>query len=144
MSSLEKQGTRNKELKLADAVVLTYACDEPVTFDRLSTYWLLELKNLEVGGCFLLLIILTFSIKRRMKYEWQTNSSLMFIMMQVKAPVIVVGCKLDLRDENRIVNLESLTSHLMQQLREIVTCVECSAATLYQVYCVAACIVVGW
>ena len=59
--SLDKQGTRNEELKRAAAVVLTYACDEPVTFERLSTYWLLELRRLEVGVCFLgLLFLLAF------------------------------------------------------------------------------------
>ncbi|KAJ7972803.1 Mitochondrial Rho GTPase [Quillaja saponaria] len=97
-SSLENQGSRNEELKLADAVVLTYACDEPMTLDRVSTYWLQELRKLEV-----------------------------------KAPVIVVGCKLDLRDENEQVSLEHLMSRVMQQFREIETCIECSAATLIQV-----------
>ncbi|XP_061358130.1 mitochondrial Rho GTPase 2-like isoform X2 [Gastrolobium bilobum] len=97
-SSLEKRGALNEELKRADAVVLTYACDEPLSFERLSTYWLIELQKLEV-----------------------------------KAPIIVVGCKLDLRDENQLVSLESLTRHIMQQFPEIVTCIECSAATLYQV-----------
>lgn len=57
----------------------------------------------------------------------------LFIVMQVKAPVIVVGCKLDLRDENQLVSLESLTTHIMKHFIEVVTCVECSAATLYQV-----------
>ncbi|CAJ1969279.1 unnamed protein product [Sphenostylis stenocarpa] len=97
-SSLGKQGARNAELKRADAVVLTYACNEPLSFERLSTYWLPELQKLEV-----------------------------------KAPVIVVGCKLDLRNENQLVSLESLTTNIMQHFTEIVTCVECSAATLYQV-----------
>lgn len=53
----------------------------------------------------------------------------------MKAPVLVVGCKLDLRDESRQVSLESLTTGIMNQFREVVTCIECSAATLYQVYC---------
>ncbi|KAH1261511.1 Mitochondrial Rho GTPase 2 [Glycine max] len=97
-SSLAKQGARNEELKRADAVVLTYACDEPVSFERVITYWLPELQKLEV-----------------------------------KVPVIVVGCKLDLRDENQLVSLESLTTHIMKHFIEVVTCVECSAATLYQV-----------
>ncbi|BAT95603.1 hypothetical protein VIGAN_08236000 [Vigna angularis var. angularis] len=97
-SSFEKQGERSEELKRADTVVLTYACDEPLSFERLSTYWLPELRKLEV-----------------------------------KAPVIVVGCKLDLRNENQLVSLESLTTNIMQQFTEIVTCVECSAVTLYQV-----------
>ncbi|KAL2323554.1 hypothetical protein Fmac_027933 [Flemingia macrophylla] len=97
-SSLAKQGTLVEELKRADAVVLTYACDEPVSFERVSTYWLPELRKLEV-----------------------------------KVPVIVVGCKLDLRNENQLVSLERLTTPIMQQFTEIVTCVECSAATLYQV-----------
>ncbi|XP_020225155.1 mitochondrial Rho GTPase 2 [Cajanus cajan] len=97
-SSLANQGTLIEELKRADAVVLTYACDEAVSFERVSTYWLPELRKLEV-----------------------------------KAPVIVVGCKLDLRNENQLVSLESLTTPIMQQFTEIVTCIECSAATLYQV-----------
>jgi len=63
--------------------------------------------------------------------------------MQVKAPVIVVGCKLDLRNENHLVSLESLTTNIMQQFTEIVTCVECSAATLYQACCFAASLLLG-
>jgi Ras family protein T1 len=47
--------------------------------------------------------------------------------------VLVVGCKLDLRDESRQVSLESLTTNIMNQFKEVVTCIECSAATLYQV-----------
>lgn len=47
--SLDKQGTRNEELKQADAVVLTYDCEERATFERLSSYWLPELRRLEVG-----------------------------------------------------------------------------------------------
>ncbi|KAI3857150.1 hypothetical protein MKW98_010564 [Papaver atlanticum] len=61
-SSMEHQITLAKELKLADAVVLTYACT-PATLDGLSTFWLPELRKLEV-----------------------------------KVPVIVVGCKLDTRE----------------------------------------------
>ncbi|KAL1312223.1 hypothetical protein HN51_038816 [Arachis hypogaea] len=97
-SSLEKQGKRNEELKQADVVVLTYACNEPSTFSRLSSYWLPELERLEV-----------------------------------KVPVVVVGCKLDLHDESQQVSLERLMNQLLQQFKEIVTCIECSAVTLYQV-----------
>ncbi|KAH0994813.1 hypothetical protein GBA52_018677 [Prunus armeniaca] len=81
-----------EELKRADAVVLTYACDQPQTLDRLSTFWLPKLRQLEV-----------------------------------KVPVIVVGCRLDLRDENQQVSLEQVMSPIMQQFREIETCIECSA-----------------
>ncbi|KAL8246661.1 hypothetical protein R6Q59_007877 [Mikania micrantha] len=91
-SSLENRGKLADELKRADAVVLTYACDEPSTLDRLSTFWLPELRRLEV-----------------------------------KVPVIVAGCKLDLRDEQQAVSLELVMSPIMQQFREIETCIECSA-----------------
>ncbi|XP_076929712.1 mitochondrial Rho GTPase 1-like [Bidens hawaiensis] len=91
-SSLENRGKLADELKRADAVVLTYACDEPSTLDRLSTFWLPELRRLEV-----------------------------------KIPVIVAGCKLDLRDEQQAVSLELVMSPIMQQFREIETCIECSA-----------------
>ncbi|KAE9621950.1 hypothetical protein Lal_00032934 [Lupinus albus] len=97
-STLEKQAKRNEELKRADVVVLTYACNDPSSFTRLPSYWLPELQNLEV-----------------------------------KAPVIVVGCKLDLRDENQQVSLETLMPQLLQHCKNIATCIECSAYTLYQV-----------
>ncbi|XP_061341366.1 mitochondrial Rho GTPase 2-like [Gastrolobium bilobum] len=97
-SSLEKQSKRNEELKGADVVVLTYACNEPTSFSRLSSYWFPELQKLEV-----------------------------------KAPIIVVGCKLDLRDESQEVSIERIMTQLLQQFKEIVSCIECSAATLYQV-----------
>ncbi|XP_052187368.1 mitochondrial Rho GTPase 1-like isoform X1 [Diospyros lotus] len=97
-SSLESRGKLAEELKRADAVVLTYACDQPSTLDHLSSFWLHELRRLEV-----------------------------------KVPVIVVGCKLDLRDERNLTSLEQVMSPIMQQFREIETCIECSAANLVQV-----------
>ena len=51
----------------------------------------------------------------------------------MKVPVIVVGCKLDLRDENQQVSLEQVMSPIMQQFREIETCIECSALKQIQV-----------
>lgn len=51
----------------------------------------------------------------------------------MKVPVIVVGCKLDLRDENQQVSLEQVMSPIMQQFREIETCIECSASRHIQV-----------
>ena len=52
---------------------------------------------------------------------------------QVKVPVIVVGCKLDLRDEQQQASLEQVMSPIMQQFREIETCIECSASRHIQV-----------
>lgn len=37
-----------EELRNADAVVLTYDCGRPETLEGLSTYWLPELRRLEV------------------------------------------------------------------------------------------------
>lgn len=52
----------------------------------------------------------------------------------MKVPVIVVGCKLDLRDESHQVSLEQVMMPIMQQFREIETCIECSALKQIQVY----------
>ncbi|ESQ32244.1 hypothetical protein EUTSA_v10003793mg [Eutrema salsugineum] len=91
-SRVEDRDKVAEELKHADAVVLTYACDRPETLEGLSTYWLPELRRLEV-----------------------------------KVPIIVAGCKLDFRDDNNQVSLEQVMSPIMQQFREIETCIECSA-----------------
>ncbi|KAM7280608.1 hypothetical protein ACFE04_007742 [Oxalis oulophora] len=97
-SSEDDTGRLDEELKRADAIVLTYACDDPTTLIRLSDFWLPKLRALEV-----------------------------------KVPVIVVGCKLDLRPENHQVSLEQVMSPIMQNFREIETCIECSAIRLIQV-----------
>ncbi|KAL3636033.1 hypothetical protein CASFOL_020580 [Castilleja foliolosa] len=47
-SSTEDQGQLVEELTSADGVILTYACDRPETIDNLRTYWLPELRRLEV------------------------------------------------------------------------------------------------
>lgn len=43
-----QQGKLSEELKRADSVVVTYACDDSVSFERVSSYWLPELQKLEV------------------------------------------------------------------------------------------------
>lgn len=52
----------------------------------------------------------------------------------MKVPVIIVGCKLDMRDEGYHISLEEVMAPIMQRFREIETCIECSAANLVQVY----------
>jgi Ras family protein T1 len=54
------------------------------------------------------------------------------MMTQLKTPVIVVGCKLDLRDEQQV-SLEQVMAPIMQSFREIETCIECSALRQIQV-----------
>lgn len=46
--SVVQQGKLSEELKRADSVVVTYACDDSVSFERVSSYWLPELQKLEV------------------------------------------------------------------------------------------------
>ncbi|GJN22913.1 hypothetical protein PR202_gb10521 [Eleusine coracana subsp. coracana] len=94
-SSPEQKAKLIAECQAADAVVLTYACDRPATLERLSSFWLPELRRLQ-------------------------------------APVIVVGCKLDLRDEQQV-SLEQVMAPIMQSFREIETCIECSALRQIQV-----------
>lgn len=57
---------------------------------------------------------------------------LCFSLLQIKVPVIVVGCKLDLRDD-RQPSLEQVMAPLMHEFREIETCIECSAIKQIQV-----------
>lgn len=55
--SLDSSVKRSEELKRADVVMLTYACDQPITLDRISSYWLPELRRLEVRLCELILSV---------------------------------------------------------------------------------------
>lgn len=48
-------------------------------------------------------------------------------------PVIVVGCRLDLRDDQQV-SLDLVMSPIMQKFREIETCIECSAMRQIQVF----------
>jgi Ras family protein T1 len=52
--------------------------------------------------------------------------------MQIKVPVIVVGCKLDLRDDQQP-TLEQVMAPLMHEFREIETCIECSSIKQIQI-----------
>ena len=52
----------------------------------------------------------------------------------MKVPVIVVGCKLDLRDEPESMSIDQFMTPIMQQFREIEASLECSAASLIQVF----------
>ncbi|XP_047958180.1 mitochondrial Rho GTPase 1-like isoform X2 [Salvia hispanica] len=53
--------------------------------------------------------------------------------LEVKVPVIVVGCMLDKRGDQQPVSLEQVMSPIMQQFREIETCIECSALNHIQI-----------
>jgi Ras family protein T1 len=50
----------------------------------------------------------------------------LFCLAQLEAPVIVVGCKLDLRGEEQG-TLDAVMAPIMVAFREIETCIECSA-----------------
>ncbi|XP_045812749.1 mitochondrial Rho GTPase 1-like [Trifolium pratense] len=97
-SSVEDSDKVDEELKRANVVLLTYACDRPETLQNLTTFWLPHLRRLKVN-----------------------------------VPVILVGCKLDLRDEDQHVDLEPVMSPIMQQFHEIETYIECSASRHIQV-----------
>jgi Ras family protein T1 len=52
--------------------------------------------------------------------------------LQIKVPVIVVGCKLDLQDDLQP-TLEQVMAPLIHDFREIETCIECSSIKQIQV-----------
>ncbi|KAJ0027754.1 hypothetical protein Pint_36210 [Pistacia integerrima] len=114
LSRLENKGENNEklnnadaeELKKADAVVLTYACDQPMSLSRLTSFWLPQLRSLEV--C----MFCTF----------------------VKVPIIVAGCKLDLQGEPCAMNFKEMMEPIMGRFGEIDACLQCSAIAMIQVH----------
>ncbi|KAK9146705.1 hypothetical protein Sjap_006608 [Stephania japonica] len=47
MPNMESWSELSQDLRLADVAVLTFACDQPATLERLHTFWLPELRRLE-------------------------------------------------------------------------------------------------
>ncbi|KAG0586033.1 hypothetical protein KC19_2G058300 [Ceratodon purpureus] len=78
-------------------------------------------------------VVLTYScdrpqtLERLSSYWWPELRRL-----EIEVPIIVVGCKLDLRDDSRS-SLEQVIAPLMEEFREIETCIECSALKQIQV-----------
>ncbi|KAL6500462.1 Mitochondrial Rho GTPase 1 [Orobanche hederae] len=80
------------------------------------------------------LVILTYACDRLETLENLVTFWLPHLrQLEVKVPVLLVGCKLDLRDEDQQVNIEQMMSPIMQQFREIETYIECSASRHIQV-----------
>lgn len=55
----------------------------------------------------------------------ESLSGILLILSLDKVPVIVVGCKLDLREEHLQIILDQVTTPIMQQFWEIKTCIDC-------------------
>ncbi|KAF0927529.1 hypothetical protein E2562_034168 [Oryza meyeriana var. granulata] len=54
-------------------------------------------------------------------------------LMAIKKPVILVGCKLDVTDDQQQASLEQLMASIMHTFREVDTYIECSALHQFQV-----------
>jgi GTPase SAR1 family protein len=123
--SVEDSDRVSEELQRADSVILTYACDRPKTLQNISTFWLPLLRKLEVVisfSCFCISSALYLAAHDMFVFSFLENLCLTWIFEiheQVKVPVIVVGCKLDLLDENQYVRVEPMMSPLMQKFCEI-------------------------
>ncbi|GER49487.1 mitochondrial Rho GTPase [Striga asiatica] len=79
-------------------------------------------------------VVLTYACDRpetlkRLSTHWLPELRL----LEVNVPVIVVGCMLDKRGDQQPVSLEQVMSPIMQQFREIETCIECSAVNHIQI-----------
>lgn len=130
----EDKAKTEMECKKADAIVLTYSCDRPQTLDRLSTYWLPELRLLEVSVLPWAVVKDKITTRAVKLCKWVPRLTVFDCRFtsQIKVPVIVVGCKLDLRDD-RQPSLEQAMAPLMHEFREIETCIECSSMKQIQV-----------
>ncbi|GAA6013790.1 hypothetical protein JCM11491_005100 [Sporobolomyces phaffii] len=95
-----RQNDRNhlvNEIRKAHVVAIVYAVDDPTSFDRVPTYWLPTIRSLGVN-----------------------------------VPVILIGNKIDRRDAPNHAplsnqQLEDDVVPIMQEYKEVETCVECSA-----------------
>jgi len=93
-----------KEIRQAQVICLVYSVEEPLTFERISSYWLPYVRSLGAN-----------------------------------IPVVLVGNKIDMRpgtsseSNGSMGELEQLVLPLMNDFKEVETCVECSAKTLVNI-----------
>jgi Ras family protein T1 len=98
-------GQRAQEILKADVICVVYAINSPQTFNNIRTYWLPEI--------------------RRIRNEAGKS----------QVPVILVGNKIDLRgDEVANPFLEQEIMPIMEEFKEVETCIECSAKRLLNVH----------
>ncbi|KAK9846318.1 hypothetical protein WJX81_001431 [Elliptochloris bilobata] len=79
----------------ADVIVLAFDTGQPTTLQRVRTYWLPELRRLNV-----------------------------------RVPIILVGCKNDIKPAEERAALQDAVVPVMKDCKEIETCLECSAEKL--------------
>ncbi|CAG8726224.1 8014_t:CDS:2, partial [Cetraspora pellucida] len=91
------------EIKKSHVICIVYSVDDEHTFNRLASYWLPYIRGLGVNVS-----------KRGEKMK--------------KVPVVLVGNKIDLRGDH-VANqsLEDEIIPIMNEFKEVETCVECSA-----------------
>lgn len=58
--SEEDRAQLGEELRKADAVVLTYACNQPEHLEELSAFWIPELRRLEVSYSSIIIIFFIY------------------------------------------------------------------------------------
>ncbi|CAI7930886.1 unnamed protein product [Closterium sp. NIES-54] len=182
-SRREERGAVEAELRAADAVVITFACDDQASLNSVSSYWLPLLRQLQVlsrirasgdgtaSACASVSTRKCISSLALIPRPHPPPSSPALIPRphpppsspalipcprpplvprpQVPVPVVVVGCKLDLRDAPGAAAaggvggaaggaggtgagvaqqpLDVLVAPIMDEFKEVETCLECSA-----------------
>ncbi|GJR15766.1 mitochondrial Rho GTPase 2 [Tanacetum coccineum] len=141
MCSLEGKAKLEEELKRADVVVLTYACDKPETFSSLQIFWFQEIRRLKFKFGNAVYVILKQTWRPKV-YQLSIFYAILIACFDIidnaadligKVPVIVVGCKLDLAYEQYPMSREQVISPIWLQYREIEAFIECSVANLAQI-----------
>lgn len=98
-----------EEIRQADCVIVVYAVDDQTSFSKVKEFWLPEIRRI------------------RMDNTNESNDQL--------PPVVLVGNKIDVRG-SQITNdfFESEIKPIMNEFREVESCVECSAKRVLHIH----------
>ena len=102
------------EVRRANVICIIYAIDNSATSRRVSEFWIPFIRSTGVNVS---LTYWTIHTKENMMAE-----------IDAQVPLVLVGNKVDLRDESTpLPTMEQTIVPIMEQHREIETCLECSA-----------------
>lgn len=120
-STEQSEEDLNQEIERANVLVLVYAVNDETSKEKLKSYWMPKIQEVET------------KFNQEVLNSSSVSSGFLDPAMTTKRPIIIVANKTDsLNNRENLVN-DQLVSRLIRANNQIETCIQCSAKTLKNV-----------